>query len=318
MTHVHDEVEQRRAERFPRVVAYLRMTVPETTMNDTACHDEDFRMNQVDTTRLPARNMTSKESEILVEALKGALDVRSRALSDDLARRHEQRPRNGGAERTETTKDVLKSGIDMDANDPEVSDNTQNNDTREASHLSAQDFIMEQQSPGNLLLDLTSLSMISALLSPFLEESNIVDTMRMKLSERGHDRMCFADFENKPPECTAESPCPLQALSASTVEWWDRPPWAWTWKEIMLAHGVMIAHDLCESLRLDPSVCPPSAIWHVSVSSTAFLAQLPVLHGQHEPCCNGLPVGLPILIQPDKDAHVISRLTDAQNTVPTE
>jgi hypothetical protein len=155
------------------------------------------------------------------------------------------------------------------------------------------DSRIEFVAPGSVFADLTSVSILSALLAPFTAVSNSLE-VRMKTCEGRTTNIL-------------ESRCPLQSLVASKTEWWDRPPWAWTWNEIRMAHGAAIAQSMLEQLDPKYTFC------NVSVSTDKCLAMLPFIHCQCDKSCyRETKGGIPVLIDPEVDDDAICRVVDEQ------
>jgi hypothetical protein len=97
--------------------------------------------------------------------------------------------------------------------------------------------------------------------------------------------------------------CPLDSLAASKPEWWDRPLWAWNWRDMCMAQAAKIARTVLDSTYRG------EVTWNATVSTDWYLSQLPSIHGRcSESCC--MCRAVPILIGPDVDAQVIRRFVN--------
>lgn len=252
-----------------------------------------------------------------IKALESALEDRTRSLLEGLRQRQNQQ------RQSEETAASVKLNLIAESDgtcgvrkrSPDVLSESTGECYEESCLLTEQYLLshIEFVAPGSVFVDLTSVSILSALLSPFPADSNTFHDVGIEPFEGGGkwctsalNSCCSSDHESA---CILESHCPLQALAASKSEWWDRPLWAWTWLEIIMAHCAMIAQDMLETLQLDPTC----TFCNVSVSTDKFLVQLPCMHRQRfKSCCRETQGGMPILIDPEVDADVICRVVDEE------
>lgn len=259
---------------------------------------------------------TVLDSDGFVKALESALENRTRSLIEGLRRRQGRQRQSKETTALAKLNSITESDgtCQVQKRSPDVLSACTGEPRKESCLLTDKylDSRIECVAPGSVVVDLTSVSILSALLAPFPAELNSVySDVRIKPFERGDkcctralDPCCDSDHESA---CIHESRCPLQALAASKHEWWDRPLWAWTWLEIRMAHGAMIAQNMLEALQLDPAC----TFCNVSVSTDKCLAQLPFMHRQRvKSCCRETQGGMPILIEPEVDANVICRVVD--------
>jgi hypothetical protein len=71
----------------------------------------------------------------------------------------------------------------------------------------------------------------------------------------------------------------LQLRATTKTEWWDCPLWAWTWSEMWMAHGAVIAHSILEQLDPTHTFC------HIYLSTDKCLALLPSFLCQYGRLC---------------------------------
>lgn len=149
---------------------------------------------------------------------------------------------------------------------------------------------VEITGPLSVFVDITSIAALSALVSPDLFDLRVEDDSCREW--------------RRPPCCSSQNqPCPLQALAAANLEWWDRPLWAWMWKKLILGHGAMISRDVVKGLEGE------GRKWNAVVSTDKNLTQLPLIHWQCNKSCYK-ESHFPILVDPDVDSGVIRRILE--------
>jgi hypothetical protein len=240
----------------------------------------------VDTTA----HKTVLDSNSFVKDLESALEDRTRSLIEGLRQRQREKEKAstnatlGGTCRGEQRSTDIPSQITAEYS-------KESRPSTEQYFYSRIEFV----APGSVFADLTSVSIISALLAPYTAESmSALDDMRTKI------------FEGRSTKIL-ETRCPLQSLAASKTEWWDRPLWAWTWNEIRMAHGAVIAQSMLEQ------VDPRYTFCNVSVSTDRCLALLPSIHCQCDTLCyRETKRGIPVLIDPEVDDDAICHVVDEQ------
>lgn len=208
----------------------------------------------------------SKDTDNLVTVIKTVLDDCTRALQNVLRQKRRKEIAN-----------VAKATALKATNDEVDNDN----DEQPRNSLKVPDYasLIEVEAPSSMYVDLTSIALLSSLVSPDISES------------RGEWQCDCPKQEND---------CPLQSLAAAKPEWWDRPLWAWNWRELILAHATIVAQSIVETLSSGEET------WNAVISTDKSLAQLVSSLYCRDSRCQ-LP-HLPILIESVADGLVIDRV----------
>ena len=275
-----DDEHKRSSDQIFRVVAYFSILAADRTINEKS---------EGESSRIGSEDAVSEDTDKLVQVVQVVLNNRAQALYDELRQKRlrEDRPCQGNA--VTGADKACESASDF------AGESGRQLDFGEVPNHASQ---IDMKARGIVFVDMTSISVLSALVPPESSELNGDDPWQQQVLLWNTSR--HAEYEANSRIC--EPLCPLQALAASKAEWWNRPLWAWTWKEMILAHGVMLTQDILNVLAGDTK-------WYVVVSTDRCLAQLPSFHLKCGSVCSK-GTQLPILIDPVVDASVVRRIVN--------
>jgi len=259
----------------PHVIAYFSI-VADSKTKDANSERQSANLSSENDGAATSQTAVPSDTDNLVQVIKSVLKNRSQSLHATL--RHWRLEKNRPCQQsTHKAKDS--------------SETTYPSTTRE--HLCAPQI--EIKVSGNVFVDITSISLLSALVAPAFSEFH-GDDNEWQLMRRHHSSCCTKQQQ--------QQHCPLYSLAAFKPEWWDRPLWAWTWKEMILAHGAMLARDIVKALVGDMK-------WNVVVATDKCVAQLPSIHWHYnKSSCRERQFHMPFIIDPAMDSSVIRRVVE--------